>query len=61
MRELTMVEKQMKKAYVSPELTVFGDVEKVTLGSGSLTYIDFLIFGFSDPRGIPFPTDGLGS
>jgi hypothetical protein len=43
----------VKKAYSSPRLTEHGSVQRLTEGAGSLTVFDFLVFGRSDPFGIP--------
>lgn len=39
-----------KKAYETPELTVYGDIEEITLGSG-IGLIDLFVYGLSDPIG----------
>lgn len=41
----------MKKAYITPEITVHGTVEEITQGSGSWSFKDFGAFGFNDPIG----------
>ncbi|GAB4425066.1 MAG: hypothetical protein OHK0015_04710 [Chloroflexi bacterium OHK40] len=44
-----------KQTYEAPRLTVHGSVEELTQGAGSRTFLDFLVFGRTDPRGIPLP------
>ncbi len=39
-----------KKRYVKPELTVHGDVEKITQGSG-FGIKDVFVYGLADPIG----------
>ncbi|MBF2049748.1 MAG: lasso peptide [Elainella sp. C42_A2020_010] len=41
-----------KKRYAKPELTVHGDVEKITQGEG-LGLVDLFVYGLSDPIGRP--------
>ncbi len=39
-----------KKVYEAPKLTVHGDIEKITLGSG-IGIRDLFVYGLADPIG----------
>ena len=42
---------QEKKVYETPQLTVHGDIQKITQGEGRWAFVDFFVFGFEDPIG----------